>query len=108
MGGYKDRTITLPFPALGKGCQVTIKNPALLPLQPSFRAPEGTDPVEYERLFLQYSKEQVGALVVEWTMWDVDTDELLALPSEDLSVLDRCPGIVLNRIAKESRDRTNP
>lgn len=110
MGGYKDRTIRLDFAELGKGCYVVIKNPALQPLEPGVRIPEGLTPAEQDEFALQRSYDRVAALITEWVMWDVTQDEEvpLALPSTEPTVLQRCPGVVLNRIGKEIQARTNP
>jgi len=107
---YKDRTIRLDFPELGEGCHVVIKNPALLPLEMSAPIEDGLSPEDRSAAILKRAKARTGALVVSWLMWDItaEQEEELDLPSVDPSVLDRCPGPVLNRIADEIAKRTNP
>lgn len=106
--GYKDKTVRVDFADLGKGCYAVIKNPALLPLEIPTRLADDLSPEDRDKAFLDVAKTRVAGLVTEWMMWDVETDAELPLPSLDPSALDRCPAMVLNRIAEEIRQRTDP
>ncbi len=108
--GYKDRTIRMDFGDLGKGCFATIKNPALLPLEAYQPVDPNLTEAEAAVAGLARANARVGRLIVEWHLWDVTQDEdvLLPLPSDDPTVMERCPSVVVNAIANEVQRRNNP
>ena len=106
--GYAERTIRLDFPELGKGCFVVIKNPALEPL--TVKLPLAATLTDEERIsaVLERSQANVAQLVVDWCVWDPADNKRMPLPAEDPSVMSRCPSAIMNVIATEVAERTNP
>jgi hypothetical protein len=107
--GYKDKNFKIDLSDLATGCFVEIKNPLLQPIDRNPRqVKKNEDGTPDEQDQIEASKEALAKLIVAWKMWDVNTEELLALPSEDATVLERCPQVIWNRVGQEIQRRSNP
>lgn len=128
--GYANKHVELDFSYLGDGCQVTMNNPKLLSQDALEQfAPPGVpqlDPLPGETTEQQRARglaaltdeqraamnsggrKMLASLIVSWTMWDVDTDEPLPLPSTDLALFGRVPIEVVRRLTDELSAVTNP
>lgn len=96
--GYRDKQIRLEFPDLADDCHVTIKNPKLQPIHRLLR--DDTPDGDYDAARAASNKVRAG-LVVDWCVWDVDTDEQLPGPPVDPAVFDRIPSAVVYAIQAE-------
>jgi hypothetical protein len=108
--GYADKTITLDYSSLGEGCSVTLRNPQLflrtIDDDPNAGIrPDGTVDMAVMKA---RSRDRLTKLIAAWTVWDVDTDEPLPLPSADPSVFDRAPEFLINELMREVMTRMNP
>jgi len=96
--GYRDKLLRLEFPDLADDCFVTIKNPKLRPLHHLLRDETPDGDWDAAR---QASNKVRAALIVEWRVWDVDTDEELPPPPVDGTLLDRVPTLIVRTIQNE-------
>jgi hypothetical protein len=114
--GYRDRTINFDFSVLGDGCFVTMTNPKLLRSE-QMESPEDIKvdrfgmpltPID-EAKARRNGMRILALLIVDWCVWDIDTDEPLPVPTaEDFSALDRIPVAIFKPLMNEVGDALNP
>jgi hypothetical protein len=99
--GYRDKTFRVELPELFEDCFVELLNPLLLDATLMEPAKDHDDAV-------RITKNLLADAIVAWNVLDRKTDELLALPSEDVSVLDRAPGHVWTKVQEALMQKRNP
>lgn len=100
--GYRDKTIRIDAEDLAEGCYVVMRNPRLLTveqLDTSSPAGEDLSPATAE----QRGRDLIAGLVLEWQVWDVETDEELPVPGSGAD-LARVPIGLFRRLTKVLHD----
>lgn len=105
---YAEKTIRRDFHELGPDVWVEIRNPLLMPEEKLQTRPPRVDDkgnVDRDDAYKK-AREMMAGLIVDWHVFDYDTDDLLDIPTQ--ANLGRCPVAITNWIGKLVQEARDP